>query len=101
MLCEIKTQWCLVRSFTASSLLDQLGTMKEQSKSQQDTRYIYLYVSLISSYKMVYSECLYVWRASVINMQIVYIKTFKIASKCFDPKIIFRELHCSLLKSYF
>jgi len=28
-----------------------------------------------------------------------YIKTFKIAPTCFDPKIIFRELHCSLLKS--
>jgi len=27
-----------------------------------------------------------------------YIKTFKIAPTCFDPKIIFRELHCSLLK---
>ena len=30
-----------------------------------------------------------------------YIKTFKIAPTCFDPKIIFRELHCSLLKSHF
>ena len=26
-----------------------------------------------------------------------YVKTFKIAPTCFDPKIIFRELHCSLL----
>ena len=26
--------------------------------------------------------------------KIVYIKTFKIAPKCFDPKIIFREKHC-------
>jgi len=33
--------------------------------------------------------------------KIFYIKTFKIASTCFDPKIIFRELHCSLLKSHF
>ena len=31
----------------------------------------------------------------------VYIKTLKIAPTCFDPKIIFRELHCSLLKSHF
>jgi len=31
----------------------------------------------------------------------VYIKTFKIAPTCFDPKIIFRELHCSLPKSHF
>jgi len=30
-----------------------------------------------------------------------YIKTFKIASTCFDPKIIFREINCSLLKSHF
>jgi len=30
-----------------------------------------------------------------------YIKTFKIAPTCFDPKLIFRELHCSLLKSHF
>ena len=30
-----------------------------------------------------------------------YIKTFKIAPTRFDPKIIFRELHCSLLKSHF
>jgi len=30
--------------------------------------------------------------------KIVYIKTFKIAPTCFDPKIIFRELHCSYLK---
>ena len=30
-----------------------------------------------------------------------YIKTFKIAPTCFDPKIIFRELRCSLLKSHF
>jgi len=29
--------------------------------------------------------------------KIVYIKIFKIAPTCFDPKIIFRELHCSLL----
>jgi len=33
--------------------------------------------------------------------KIVYIKTFKIAPTRFDPKIIFRELHCSLLKSHF
>jgi len=30
-----------------------------------------------------------------------YIKTFKITPTCFDPKIIFRELCCSLLKSHF
>ena len=33
--------------------------------------------------------------------KIVYIKTLKIAPTCFDPKIIFREQHCSLLKSHF
>ena len=33
--------------------------------------------------------------------KIVYIETFKIAPTCFDPKIIFRELHCSSLKSHF
>jgi len=33
--------------------------------------------------------------------KIFYIKTFKIAPKYFDPKIIFRELHFSLLKSHF
>jgi len=27
--------------------------------------------------------------------KIVYIKTFKIVPRCFDPKIKFRELHCS------
>jgi len=31
--------------------------------------------------------------------KIVYIKTFKISPTYFDPKIIFRELHCSSLKS--
>jgi len=30
-----------------------------------------------------------------------YIKTFKIAPTCLDPKIIFRELRCSLLKLHF
>jgi len=29
-----------------------------------------------------------------------HIKTLKIAPTCFDPKIILRELHCSLLKSF-
>ena len=29
-----------------------------------------------------------------------HIKTFKIAPTCFDPKIILRELRCSLLKSF-
>ena len=33
-----------------------------------------------------------------VHIQNFYIKTFKIAPTCFDPKIIFRELHCSLLK---
>jgi len=33
--------------------------------------------------------------------KIVCIKTFKIAPTSFDPKIIFRELHCSSLKSHF
>jgi len=33
--------------------------------------------------------------------KIFYIETFKIAPTCFDPKIIFRELHYSLLKSHF
>jgi len=28
-----------------------------------------------------------------------YIKTFKITLTLFDPKIIFRDLHCSWLKS--
>jgi len=33
--------------------------------------------------------------------KIVYNKTFKIAPTYFNPKIFFRELHCSLLKSHF
>jgi len=33
--------------------------------------------------------------------KIVYIKAFKIAPTYFDPKIIFRELNCSSLKSHF
>jgi len=33
--------------------------------------------------------------------KIVYIKTFKIAPTYSDPKIIFRELHCSSLKAHF
>ena len=33
-----------------------------------------------------------------VHIQNFYIKTFKIAPTCVDPKIIFRELHCSLLK---
>ena len=39
-----------------------------------------------------------------INQQMNYIKfhikTLKIAPTCFDPKIILRELRCSLLKSF-
>jgi len=31
--------------------------------------------------------------------KIVYIKTFKIAPTCFDPKLIVRELPCSFLKT--
>ena len=30
-----------------------------------------------------------------------YKQTFKIAPTCFDPKIIFKRLHCSLLKLHF
>ena len=41
--------------------------------------------------------------ALIINQQMHYIKfhikTLKIAPTCFDPKIILRELRCSLLKS--
>ena len=40
----------------------------------------------------------------VINQQMHYIKfhikTLKIAPTCFDPKIILRELRCSLLKPF-
>ena len=40
----------------------------------------------------------------IINQQMHYIKfhikTLKIAPTCFDPKIILRELRCSLLKSF-
>ena len=40
----------------------------------------------------------------VINQQMHYIKfhikTLKIAPTCLDPKIILRELRCSLLKSF-
>jgi len=40
----------------------------------------------------------------IINQQMHYIKfhikTLKIAPTCFDPKIILRELHCSLLKLF-
>ena len=40
----------------------------------------------------------------IINQQIHYIKfhikTLKIVPTCFDPKIILRELRCSLLKSF-
>ena len=32
---------------------------------------------------------------------IFYIKTFKIATTCFDPKIIIRQPHYSLLKSHY
>jgi len=32
--------------------------------------------------------------------KIVYIKTFKITPTCFDPKIIFIELHCFSLNSH-
>ena len=42
---------------------------------------------------------------TLINSQQIHyikfhIKTLKIAPTCFDPKIIFRELRCSLLKSF-
>jgi len=40
----------------------------------------------------------------IINQQMHYIKfhikTPKIAPTCFDPKIILKELRCSLLKSF-
>jgi len=32
--------------------------------------------------------------------KIVYIEKLKITPTCFDSKIFFRELHCSLLKSH-
>jgi len=35
-----------------------------------------------------------------MHIYFFYIKTFKIAPTCFDPKIIFWELSCSLLKSH-
>ena len=39
----------------------------------------------------------------IINQQMhlhkIHIKIFKIAPTCFDPKIILRELRCSLLQS--
>ena len=41
---------------------------------------------------------------SITNQRMNYIKfhikTLKIAPTCFDPKIILRELRCSLLKSF-
>jgi len=46
----------------------------------------------------------FLWITSIINQQMRYIKfhikTLKIAPTCFDPKIILRELRCSLLKSF-
>ena len=40
----------------------------------------------------------------IINQQMhnikFHIKTLKIAPTCFDPKIILRELNCSLLKPF-
>ena len=35
------------------------------------------------------------------KLKIVYIKTFKIATTCFDHAIIIRELRCSLLKLHY
>ena len=61
---------------------------------------IYTYVSSLSSLlHRVFRRI-----ALIINQQMHYIKfhikTPKIAPTCFDPKIITRELRCSLLKSF-
>jgi len=58
-------------------------------------------------FKVIYkyhSCCTVHFVESIINQQCTHIKfhikTFKIAPTCFDPKIILRELRCSLLKSF-
>jgi len=54
------------------------------------TQMIYMYTDL--TFNEHTNQCTYIK---------LYIKTFKIAPTRFDPKIIFRELHFSLLKSHF
>ena len=46
---------------------------------------------------ILYTECAEIKKKN--NSGSKRVKTFKIAPTCFDSKIIFRELHCSLLKS--
>ena len=48
-------------------------------------------VHFVESLQLLTNKCTYIKSR---------IKTLKIAPTCFDPKIILRELRCSLLKSF-
>jgi len=55
----------------------------------------------IFKFRQIWILVIYLAHQLMHTHKIVYIGTFKIAPTCFDPKIIFREVHCSLLKSHF
>ena len=72
-----------------------LNKLKLMYKSINSMSFCYLYccnVHFVEPFNYHTNNCTYIK---------VHIKTLKIAPTCFDPKIIFRELHCSLLKSHF
>jgi hypothetical protein len=64
--------------------------------------YIYIYIYIGKSGPLLHRAFRRI--ALIINQQMhcikFHIKILKIAPTCFDPKIILRELRCSLLKSF-
>ena len=61
----------------------------------------YVTVLLSLSLHRAFRRNIYLAHELMHTHKIVHIKTFEIAPTYFDPKIIFRELHCSPLKSHF
>jgi len=62
----------------------------------------YVGVNRVLLHLFIYLKHMFI--ALIITIKCTYIKfhikTLKIAPTCFDPKIILRELRCSLLKLY-
>ena len=71
------------------------NNLLEQRPLEYYSSVAYLYcctVYFVQSFNYHTNKCTYIQ---------FHINTLKIAPTCFDPKSIFRELHCSLLKSQF
>ena len=91
------TQCILVGGY---QLLEAQKAFNFKLFSNLNERKQYETFELLAVFKKVHAFLLISVQTNAHN-KIFYIKTFKIAPTCFDPKIIFRELHCSSLKSLF